>query len=117
MIDARKDEVYAAYYGEDGREEIAPRAVAPAGFLAGLPARDTVFIGSGALRYRDLVAGVFGRRATIPGETDHAPDVELLCRAAEDLTPLTRDEVVALEPCYIRPSDIKLKPLRSVRPV
>jgi tRNA threonylcarbamoyladenosine biosynthesis protein TsaB len=117
MIDARKDEVYASYYEEDGCEGIAPRAAAPAGFLAELPARETVFIGSGALRYRDLVAGVFGPRATIPGESDHAPDVELLCRAARDLTPLTRDEVVALEPCYIRPSDIKLKPLRSVRPV
>jgi tRNA threonylcarbamoyladenosine biosynthesis protein TsaB len=117
MIDARKDEVYAAYYETDGREAIAPRAAAPEGFLAALPARETVFIGSGALRYRDLVAGVFGPHAKIPGEGDHAPDVELLCLAAEGLRPLTRDEVVALEPCYIRPSDIRLKPLRSVRPV
>lgn len=117
MIDARKDEVYAAYYEADGRETISPRAVAPAGFLAALPAGGAVFIGSGALRYRDLVTGVFGPRATIPEEDDHAPDVALFCRAAGDLTPLSRDEVVALEPYYIRPSDIKLKPLRSVRPV
>lgn len=117
MIDARKDEVYAAYYEADGRETISPRAVAPAGFLAALPAGGAVFIGSGALRYRDLVTGVFGPRATIPEEDDHAPDVALFCRAAGDLTPLTRDEVVALEPFYIRPSDIKLKPLRSVRPL
>ncbi len=61
MIDARKDEVYAALLRQpDGRETISPRAVAPAAFLAALPAGGAVFIGSGALRYRDLVTGVFG---------------------------------------------------------
>ena len=117
MIDARKDEVYAAYYARDGRETIAPRAQAPAAFLEALPGAPTVFIGSGAVRYQGLVVGAFGRDARIPGEGGHAPDAALLSRLAAELTPLTPEEVVSLEPCYIRPSDIKLKPLRSVRPV
>jgi len=117
MIDARKDEVYAAYFTPDGREAIAPRAVAPAAFLAGLPAGPAVFIGSGALRYRDLVTGVFGPRASLPEEGGHAPDARLLCRLAKDLPALAAGEVVALEPYYLRPSDIKLKPLKGVRPL
>ena len=117
MIDARKDEVYAAYYARDGSEMIAPRAETPAAFLAGLPRTPAAFIGSGALRYRDLVTGVFGPDARIPAEDDHAPDAGLLARLAAGLPPLAPEEVVLLEPLYIRPSDIKLKPLRSVRPV
>lgn len=117
MIDARKDEVYAACYEADGGERAAPRAASPAGFLASLPVRDTAFVGSGALRYRDLIAAAFGPRAAIPPERAHMPDVGLLCRVAAELAPLSREEAAVLEPFYIRPSDIKLGPLRSVRPV
>jgi tRNA threonylcarbamoyladenosine biosynthesis protein TsaB len=117
MIDARKDEVYGAYYDAAGGESIAPRAAPPAAFLEALPAAAAVFVGSGVLRYRDLVERAFGPRATIPEEGAHTPDAGLLCRLARDLRPLSPGEVAAIEPFYIRPSDIKLKPLRSVRPV
>jgi len=116
MIDARKDEVYAAYYAPEGREVTAPRAVAPAAFLGALPRAPAVFIGSGVLRYRELVTGIFGAGARIPEEEGHAPDAALLARLAVDLRPLAPDEVVSLEPCYIRPSEIRLKPLKGVRP-
>ena len=116
MIDARKDEVYAAFYTPGGlATSIAPRAVSPGEFLAALPLSPAVFIGSGAVRYRSDVERVFGRHARFPGENEHDPDTNLLCRLAEDLAPLAPEEVVALEPYYIRPSDVKLKPLRSVR--
>jgi len=116
MIDARKDEVYAAFYTPGGlATSIAPRAVSPAEFLAALPLSPAVFIGSGAVKYRSDVERILGRNARFPGEDEHAPGTSLLCRVAQDLTPLAPDEVVALEPYYIRPSDVKLKPLRSVR--
>jgi len=105
-----------AFYTPGGlATSIAPRAVSPGEFLAALPLSPAVFIGSGAVRYRSDVERVFGRHARFPGENEHDPDTNLLCRLAEDLAPLAPEEVVALEPYYIRPSDVKLKPLRSVR--
>ena len=116
MIDARRDEVYAAFYAPGGlATSIEPRAVSPGEFLAALPFSPSVFIGSGAVRYRSEVERVFGRDARFAGEDEQDPDTSLLCRLAEDLASLTPEEVVALEPYYIRPSDVKLKPLRSVR--
>ena len=118
MIDARRDEVYAAYYisaHAELAENVAPTAIAPADFLAMLPVRETIFIGSGALRYRAAVEKAFGAHALFPPEGAHAPDAALLCRLAESLIPLSAGEVATLEPFYIRPSDIKLQPLRGVR--
>jgi tRNA threonylcarbamoyladenosine biosynthesis protein TsaB len=116
MIDARKDEVYAVFYPPDqsGKPSV-PRAVGPAEFLTGLPVSPTVFIGSGALRYRDLITSVFGTRARFPEDAAHVPDAGVLCRLAASLPALPPEDVVSLEPCYIRPSDVKLKPLGSVR--
>jgi tRNA threonylcarbamoyladenosine biosynthesis protein TsaB len=119
MIDARRNEVYAAHYvvADQGTlaESVAPTALAPVEFLSMLPVRETIFIGSGALKFRAVVEQAFGTNALFPPEVAHAPDVALFCRLAESLIPLSSEEVAVLEPFYIRPSDIQLQPLRGVR--
>ncbi|UCG52488.1 MAG: tRNA (adenosine(37)-N6)-threonylcarbamoyltransferase complex dimerization subunit type 1 TsaB [Candidatus Latescibacterota bacterium] len=131
MIDARKDEVYTALYqpvasdlsSDDGsvteaggvRELVSPRATPPAEHVAQLEVCPTVFVGSGALRYRDRIEGRFGSNAVFPAEEDHLPSTVLLSQVATRLVPLEPGEVVALEPFYIRPSGAKLKPLRKIR--
>lgn len=140
MIDARRDEVYAALYRPEAdagtapgagktattretgsmkrrtlRTNIAPRAATPEKHLNSLDVSPTVFIGSGALKYRGEIENVFGAAAVFPDGITHRPDTELFCRIAPELTPRTRKEIIAMEPFYIRPSDAKLKRLRAVR--
>jgi tRNA threonylcarbamoyladenosine biosynthesis protein TsaB len=133
MIDARKDEVYAACYApaDDAPSEHSsrrdeslgafrydrtarPRALDPAEFLSVLDVRPTVFVGSGAMRYAAEIERVFGASASAPGDGRHEPDTTLFCRLAAGLSPLGSDEVEALEPFYIRPSDAKLSPLKNL---
>ncbi|UCH82709.1 MAG: tRNA (adenosine(37)-N6)-threonylcarbamoyltransferase complex dimerization subunit type 1 TsaB [Candidatus Latescibacterota bacterium] len=132
MIDARKDEVYAALYIPSdfqtdtdkqeaksapslGVRQIAPAAaLPPSEFLASVGKRAAVFVGSGVVRYRSLVTERFGDRAVFAADDDHAPSLRVLCRLATTLTPLSADQTVALEPFYIRSSGAKLKPLRKI---
>lgn len=142
MIDARRDEVYAALYeplrgqecGEDkvvaearsperqavGRrgildERISPRAVSPIEHIGSLDVRPTIFVGSGALRYAGEIKSVFGSSAVFTDETAHKPDTRLLCEIAEGFDPLSPEDVISLEPFYIRPSDATLKSLKLIR--
>ncbi len=142
MIDARRNEVYAALYGllagqgsgEDravvearspvlravgGRgvldERISPRALSPIEHIGSLDVRPTVFVGSGALRYAGEIKSVFGSSAVFPDERAHRPDPQLLCEIAEEFDPLLPEDIILLEPFYIRPSDATLTPLRSIR--
>jgi tRNA threonylcarbamoyladenosine biosynthesis protein TsaB len=118
MIDARKNEVYTALY-EARRpiglvEKIGPCVVAPEQHVGSIPRLPTVFVGTGALRYRELIETAFGSSAHVVEENRCYPDTALLCRLAEDLTPMAPDRVVALEPFYVRPSDVTLQPLKGV---
>jgi tRNA threonylcarbamoyladenosine biosynthesis protein TsaB len=131
MIDARKDEVYAALYrSSEGLEDrargpaggrvvleelISPRALSPHEYLGSLDVRPTVFVGSGALRYTDDITGVFGGSAVFPAEGGHRLDTRLLCEIARGLDPLPPEDVISMEPFYVRPSDAILKPLKSIR--
>jgi tRNA threonylcarbamoyladenosine biosynthesis protein TsaB len=132
MIDARKDEVYAALYqfapaGRSGSaervegiragglvEKVAPWVVPPDRHIESIGRSSTVFVGSGASRYRARIEGVFGSTASFAAEGGDVPDTGFLCRIAETLTPIAADEVVTLEPFYVRPEDVKLKPLKGV---
>ncbi|MFQ5511868.1 MAG: tRNA (adenosine(37)-N6)-threonylcarbamoyltransferase complex dimerization subunit type 1 TsaB [Candidatus Krumholzibacteriia bacterium] len=123
MVDARKDEAYAALYVTSGRypdgeiprvrAEIGPRAVSPGEFLTSLEICPTLFVGSGAVRYERLVRDTFGDAATMAEA--HRPSTELLCRIAPALEPVDAGTIPELEPVYIRPSGAVLKPLRKMR--
>lgn len=131
MIDARKNEVYAALYDAppaagdapgDGEappplglvQRIAPCVVAPRRHIESIGRRATVFVGSGALKYRADIESAFGEAARFAEEGGHAPDTALLCRLAENLTPIPGEHVATLEPFYVRPDDVTLKPLKGV---
>ena len=60
VLDARRDEVYTALYDTSaGRPEALtpPRAIAPALLLEERAGETTIFLGDGAVRYRDLLGG------------------------------------------------------------
>jgi tRNA threonylcarbamoyladenosine biosynthesis protein TsaB len=128
MIDARKDEVYAALYEpldstarEDSPESVlgvrqvnAAVALPPSDFLRTIDTRATMFVGSGAVRYQAPVRERFGDRALFAADDNHAPSLRVLCRFASELEPLGAEETVALEPLYIRSSGARLNPLRKI---
>ena len=125
MIDARKDEVYAALYVADGRydlkeravprvrAEVGPLAVSPLEFLTSLEICPTLFVGSGAHRYRDMVHERFGDQVVL-GDEDR-PSTVLLGRIAPALECLPAEQIPGLEPLYIRPSGAVLNPLRKIQ--
>ena len=110
LIDAGRGEVFAGGY-EDGRQLVAPTAVAPAA-LAGLVAgRSWLALGSGALRFR----GQFhDAEVTVPPDESpsHRVSAAAMLALAED------DDVDAhgtVTPLYLRLPDAELA-LRSARP-
>jgi tRNA threonylcarbamoyladenosine biosynthesis protein TsaB len=118
MIDAKREEVFAAVYEsspERGvRESVSARAESPAAFLAALDAAPDVFVGTGALHYRSLVAAHYSN-AEVAGETRAYPSTLYFAALAHRLPPLTRDQVSTLEPVYLRPSGAERMRLRSHR--
>jgi tRNA threonylcarbamoyladenosine biosynthesis protein TsaB len=110
MLDARKSEVYTAIY-RCTDQPVALRAesvIAPGQFLTTIN-ETTIFVGEGALRYREQITAALGALAIFPPSTCHVPRASsgaLLAAAAfarGDLPPLP-----ALNPVYIRPSEAEL---------
>lgn len=126
MIDARRNEVYAALYRETRagggndrppRErfavEVEPCASPPAAWLEKIPGSGALFLGSGAARYRRLIEDRHGG-ARFASPEDDVPSTERLARLAPALTPLNPAVIRDLEPFYLRPSDAKVLPLRRL---
>jgi len=115
MFDAKKNEVYAALYRcRELPEPLVHDCVAPpAEFLARIHA-PTLFVGSGALRYRDLI------EKTLPGLAHFAPSVCHQPRAsaggllAEDLVARGEfAEPATLVPSYLRASEAELERIKK----
>jgi len=110
MFDARKKEVYAALY--DCRDFPVPiiedSVVAPERVLEKLDGA-TIFVGEGAIAYRELIVDRLGDRALFAPSSAHQPRAAhgaLLAQRAFE-----RREVIplaALVPRYIRPSEAEL---------
>ncbi len=125
MIDARKSEVYTAVYRAIGpigkaRPHAAevveePKVLAPEALLDEVARFSPLFVGSGALCYRDLITEAVGE-GHIASDEASSPSVEYLCRVASRLVPLSDEEVCSLEPLYIRSSDAELKRLKPIDP-
>lgn len=112
-LDARRAEVYAAAWGPDGAELLAPcaadpRAVAVAlrGVLPdGLQVRG---VGEGVLAYRDALAAELGDRLVVGDAPEHGIRASVLVQVAlED----GRDPVdpAVVEPLYLRRSEAEVK--------
>jgi tRNA threonylcarbamoyladenosine biosynthesis protein TsaB len=115
MFDARKKEVYAALYRCGDRPEalVADCVVPPERFLRQL-AGPTVFVGEGALRYRELIVAMLGENAIFAPSHAHQPraaagaHLARMAFARGEALPLAR-----LNPAYIRPSEAELAKLQQ----
>jgi tRNA threonylcarbamoyladenosine biosynthesis protein TsaB len=110
LIDAGRGEVFAAGYA-DGRELVAPTAVAPSRVAELTRGRAWLAVGSGALRFRGQFADA---DVTVP------PDQSPVHRvSARTMLGLALDDDVdargAVTPLYLRLPDAELA-LRGVRP-
>lgn len=121
MIDAKRSEVFAAVFQRatvrrasfpEAVEAVAARAESPSAFLDSLRAAPDVFVGTGALAYRAEIASRFPR-AEIAPEARAIPSTAYLASIADHMPALSREEVRALEPTYLRPSGAERVRLRS----
>jgi tRNA threonylcarbamoyladenosine biosynthesis protein TsaB len=110
VIDARRGEVYAAAYGSDGREQLAPRALAPQRLgetlaEAGLGEGPWLAVGDGAVRYRDAVQG---SSAKVPEDSSplHRLRGRSICELAGAQAPA--GELSEVLPDYRRRPDAEL---------
>lgn len=122
LIDARRGEVYGALYETaDG----IPRGIIPlfsakpeaigevlAKYLVEGP---LILCGTGALRYRAALEPGVPDGSRFAGERWAVPSASLCALLALESTPLSYDELFALEPSYIRPPDARLPDTASLR--
>lgn len=111
MFDAKKKEVYAALYRcQDLPEPLVRDCVMPpAEFLARITV-PTLFVGSGALRYRELIEETLGELALFAPSVCHQPRASAGALLAADL--VARGEFVEaarLVPAYLRASEAEIE--------
>lgn len=104
VIDARRDEVFAALY--DGDDELwEPFVAAPEAVAERLRQRatSTLAVGDGAVRFRDILEAA---GATVPddGSSSHVVRGLSICRLAASVAPVP---VEAVLPDYLRQPDAK----------
>jgi tRNA threonylcarbamoyladenosine biosynthesis protein TsaB len=110
MLDARKNEVYAALYrcGEQPETILGDCVVSPDEFLDCIR-EPTIFVGSGALRYRDTITARLGELARFAPSGCHVPRASSGALLAADC--IARDKIIPageLVPVYIRPSEAEI---------
>jgi tRNA threonylcarbamoyladenosine biosynthesis protein TsaB len=111
LLDARRGEVYFTRYRyEDGKlAQLIEEGVAPPGeAVAGLKEK-SLFVGGGAMMYRDLLAtslGELARFAPAIQDTIRASTIARLSLPAFEDGP--EDDIESLVPVYIRKSDAEI---------
>ena len=114
MLDARKNEVYTAVYDCKGFPSaiVEDCVVSPAAFL-GTITETTIFVGSGAIRYREMIESALGAKAIFAPLSCNQPRASagavLSHHAFEkgDTIPLD-----FLNPSYIRPSEAEIQKIK-----
>lgn len=115
VIDARRDEVYAAVYRYSldrtltrEQEEFVCPPSALVDRLRNVEGQFTI-LGDGARRYREVIATGLGSRAHFPGDAFNFPHAYHLASVArEKFMREGGDDMVALVPNYIRHSDAEI---------
>ena len=108
-MDAQRGEVFAALYAADGRDVLAAPLSAPAASVvelwsASADLRDTAFIGDGAVRYADVLAGRLGSAVRILEPPPLAGIIGRIAAESPDRAVLPH----AIVPVYVRKSDAEL---------
>jgi tRNA threonylcarbamoyladenosine biosynthesis protein TsaB len=113
IIDARKREVYTAFYrygdGTLPQRQSDYEAIAPEDLVKRIKER-TIFVGDGAKAYGNHLRGCLPTLAAFPSEPFHVPHGTVVARLG--LERLRRGEYLDLAlfaPLYIRPSEAEVK--------
>jgi tRNA threonylcarbamoyladenosine biosynthesis protein TsaB len=104
MLDAYREQVFAAVYSGPGQVLVPPTAAAPLRFLEHVP-EGGAFGGEGAARYRDLIAAARPDLRFVAGATFVAGEVARL--ASEALRQGRGVDPAALRPVYLRDAEIR----------
>jgi tRNA threonylcarbamoyladenosine biosynthesis protein TsaB len=117
VLDARKKEVYAAFYrcGENGlSDRISEMTVVAPEKLAAAIAEPVVMLGDGAVAYGELFSSLLGEKVTFAPAQLHEPSATSLgMLAGEKLVSGELLDPVEAVPVYIRSSDAELNLLRK----
>lgn len=112
LLDARRHEVYTAFYKSDGeslKRLSHDRAIRPEALMEEID-EDVIFLGDGATRYRDLIAQALPKKARfapIPLNHPRASTVAQLAFQKGIQTSLT--DIDTLTPLYGRPPEAEIK--------
>lgn len=111
VLDARKKEVYTATYSTaTGLPTLLdePRVLSPQRWLEKMT-NPALFIGSGAVLYRDLIVERFGTHAAFAPWPTHTPRASCAAPLAlQQLRGGVDGDPERLLPCYIRPSEAEI---------
>jgi tRNA threonylcarbamoyladenosine biosynthesis protein TsaB len=112
VIDAKKNQVYAAFYGNrwTGGQLIGDYLLVSPDELAARILEPTIFTGPGLERYGSLFQEVLGDRAVLPPPEFRHVRAGVLARLG--LQQFTADKIPDLDsltPFYLRPADAELK--------
>jgi tRNA threonylcarbamoyladenosine biosynthesis protein TsaB len=111
MLDARKNEVYAALYKWEGnlcRKVVPETAIAPERLLEKLEG-PTVFIGDGAVTYKDVIVEKMRSDAIYPASSLMSPAASAVAEIALEMLKQGIDvDPQALTPFYIRRSEAEI---------
>lgn len=112
MLDARNHEVYVGRYrflAGRLRSEIDERAAFPADAIAGI-GEPCLFIGDGALQYREMIADQLGDRAIFALSFQHALRAAAILHLGRlNFSENRTDDAATLAPRYLRKSYAELK--------
>ncbi|MDY6987413.1 MAG: tRNA (adenosine(37)-N6)-threonylcarbamoyltransferase complex dimerization subunit type 1 TsaB [Thermodesulfobacteriota bacterium] len=113
LLDARKGEVYTALYKCGGRETLekvsSDSAVRPKEWLEGIQ-ETCLFVGDGAVAYKEMIEEIVGRRARFAPSYLHAPRASVVgALGFEQISRGETADVSELVPFYIRQSDAEIK--------
>ncbi len=114
MLDARRGELYYAFYRDDGRgrlRRLTPYCVAPPERILAALNETVLLLGDGAGLYRDRFAGALGERAIIaPAHLQHPRAAAIGVLALERMSDAPHDaSQQAIMPLYVRPPDADAK--------
>jgi tRNA threonylcarbamoyladenosine biosynthesis protein TsaB len=119
MLDARKNEVYAALYTVDGSalKQTMPEAVIPLARLGDLITGRTVFTGEASHHYRAEIEKLFGDRALFAPRSAVLPSAASVAEIGLEMIRSGRySDPDSLTPMYIRRSEAEVTWEKRIQP-